>query len=274
MSDQIPLDQWVAHLRADVRNVSGGTSGRILVLDETDSTQDAARRLNPSPRPGDVVIAGRQTNGRGRCGRSWLSAGEDGVTMTVVMSREAPDGGGRLAIAAGLAAARAIEAAASNCALNVRLKWPNDVMVGHRKVGGILVEQVDDVALVGIGINIHQTHFPAELSPRAVSLAQLGVQVDRLAVILHVLRALDQAAHLPMSALAEEFLARDCLRGCAVTVLCGGRTVAGVIERLDPFDGLTMTLVDGSRTWLAAGLVTILDWRLACSPLPTSNACR
>lgn len=171
---------------------------RVFVLRETDSTQDAARRMNAQA--GDVVVAWRQTAGRGRLGRKWADTAEDGIAMTLLLPRE-EERPQRLVMAAAVGTARAAEFFLKQ---PVHIKWPNDILVNGRKLAGILIEQVDSLALMGIGLNVSQKQWEAELADRAVSLAQLGCEVDRLDVLSALLPALDCAFLMDTPALTKE----------------------------------------------------------------------
>ena len=148
-------------------------------FDEVDSTNRVAADLVRAGAPdGVVVVAGQQTAGRGRRGRSWES--RPGAALLVsAIARPVPP---LVTLAAGVAAAEACEAVAAE---PVRLKWPNDLLsVDCRKVGGILCELVDEAAVVGLGVNL--TWAP----PGA---ACLGPGVDRDALLRAWLDGLDKA---------------------------------------------------------------------------------
>jgi BirA family biotin operon repressor/biotin-[acetyl-CoA-carboxylase] ligase len=111
---------------------------RIVHLESVASTQDIARDLPI----GSIVIADHQTAGRGRLEHSWEAPAGTALLVSFVLSPNP-----LLSLAAGVAAAEA-------CGLGVRLKWPNDLLLGGRKVGGILVEATPTKAVCGIGINL------------------------------------------------------------------------------------------------------------------------
>lgn len=138
--------------------------GQVLRLRSVTSTQDAARELPI----GSIVVADHQTAGRGRLDRRWEAPEGTALLVSFVLSPHP-----LLSLAAGVAAAEA-------CGPDVRLKWPNDLLLDHRKVGGILVETTPERALCGIGINL--TSAPdgaAQLNrPRDEVLERLRVQID------------------------------------------------------------------------------------------------
>lgn len=226
-----PVEGWPEALER-LAERSSGRLGRITVLRETASTQDAAWRLKL--RPADVVVAARQTAGRGRMGRRWADTGSDGLALTAVTERGEP---GALAAASAVGVALALEPLLGR---GVDIKWPNDLLADGRKVAGILVEQREAVALVGIGINVTQRRWPAALRRRAVSLHQLGAKATRLEVLEAVLPALAGALGMAPEELRREFRARELLAGTVATFRHRGRLVRGRVVSADPIQGLTV----------------------------------
>ena len=141
--------------------------GSWLELDSVDSTQDvAAKCLSVGDRVG-IVYAHDQLVGRGRFGRKWFSKKGDSLTVSLVFNDYADHPKPHL-----IGMAVAIAAAG---ALHVELRWPNDLILGTRKVGGILTEILTDaegrkVPVVGLGINLNQSEFPEEVDGIATSL--------------------------------------------------------------------------------------------------------
>ena len=245
------LEQWTDRLEKVV--ASDDVLRRVIVLRETESTQDAARRFGP--RAGDFVVAWRQTAGRGRLGRTWADTREDGVAMSIVIPTGPPQ---RLAVALAVAVADAAEHLLHR---PVGIKWPNDIVIDHRKLAGILVEQSGAMAVAGIGMNVTQTTWPQELADRAVSLAQLGRTVDRLDVIVALLESLRRALGQPDEVLTAAFIEHDVLRGAEATLRNGSETIQGTVLRIDPFDGLLVRTNSG-EVHLPAATTTILSHTL------------
>lgn len=133
------------------------------------STNDRARALvrEGSPLPA-LVVADRQSAGRGRRGRRWVSDMPLGLWCTVARSWTGGDLG-PLTLRAGLAAARGVESVVRG--LRIEVKWPNDLLVSGRKLGGILCERAGGAVLVGIGINVNQQmrDLPLGLAPAPTS---------------------------------------------------------------------------------------------------------
>jgi BirA family transcriptional regulator, biotin operon repressor / biotin---[acetyl-CoA-carboxylase] ligase len=205
---------------------------RVHVLRETDSTQDAARRMHAGA--GEVVVAARQVAGRGRLGRAWADTGEAGVACTFVVAEGRVE---RLAAVAAVGTAMGIEQVLER---SVSLKWPNDVYVDGRKLAGVLIERSSGPAAIGVGVNVGQPHFEGELASRAISMRMLGVEADRVEVIAALLRALDRAMSLEDEALSDAFDRRCILKGRRARFSCGGAEHEGVVRRVDPLRGLEL----------------------------------
>lgn len=192
-------------------------SYRIVRLDETGSTNDDAKQLARAGAPeGTVVVAERQTAGRGRRGRSWITPPGTALTFSVVLRPDiAPTQVPLLVFLAAAAVRQAAEevleeAAGGAPGPDVLIKWPNDVVVENRKLCGILVETNADRdqvhwCIVGIGVNVNQQadEFPPDLRQQATSLRQLaGGPVDKDALLSRILSGL---ASLYETALNDRF---------------------------------------------------------------------
>jgi len=166
----------------------GPFAGRVVWFDEVGSTNDLASRMaDAGADEGVVVMANRQTAGRGRLGRGWESPAGAGLYLSAVL-RPPPRVAPLLTIAAGVAVADGIEAATG---LRAELKWPNDVHVAGRKLAGILAEGAAQHVVMGIGINVRSAALPPEVAVRAGSLeGELGRPVDRGLVLAECLAAL------------------------------------------------------------------------------------
>jgi BirA family biotin operon repressor/biotin-[acetyl-CoA-carboxylase] ligase len=163
----------------------------IQFLPVVGSTNDIAAALPHRA----VVVAAQQTAGRGRRGHTWFSPPGAGLYASVVLAPATARVDPRratmlLTLAAGVAIAEGLEAATG---LAVDLKWPNDLLVGRRKLAGILAEGHDELVVVGYGINLRSAAFPPELQDRATSLeSALGRAPDPDHVLDATLAALSQ----------------------------------------------------------------------------------
>ncbi len=219
---------------------------RIVVLDETTSTQDACRRLAEG-RPGLLVTTRRQTAGRGRLGRHWADERGEGVALTISVPAQPPE---RLSIASAIAVAQAAEYFAGR---RLGIRWPNDIMAEGRKLAGILIDQQADIALIGIGVNVNQAQWPADLAPVAVSLRQLTHDtISRPSVVAQAVASLTAALAQSEEQLAAAFTSRDVLVGTTQTFTLGHELLTGIVERIDPLQGLLIRTPAGERALPAA----------------------
>jgi BirA family biotin operon repressor/biotin-[acetyl-CoA-carboxylase] ligase len=181
-------------------------AGPVLHLPVTESTNELALRAAQQGVRRGVWIADEQMAGRGRGGHSWHSTRGDGLYVSVLVTPELPiDQALWLSLATGLAAQAAISQAAG---VRIDLRWPNDLLLRGRKVGGILVESsvakamggrdaMLRYAVLGIGINVHHEDFPPDISGLATSLRLEGAaQMSRQALLIALLRALDREMDL------------------------------------------------------------------------------
>jgi len=167
---------------------------RLFIREEIDSTNDEVRRLaEAGAADGAVVIANRQTSGRGRRGAAWVCPPGEALAFSILARPAEPVGlWPRLALAAGLAVAEALE----QHGVMAGIKWPNDVWVDGRKICGVLVESGGSHVVIGIGVNVNVGEFPAELAYSATSLRlETGEPVDRAGVLAEILRRLDVRRH-------------------------------------------------------------------------------
>ena len=212
---------------------------RIDYYRAIDSTMRAAVGLVP----GSVVLAGEQTAGQGRHGRRWHSEPASGIYCSIVL-KPAP----ALTLALGLATVDAIARATS---VACDLRWPNDVMLAGKKVAGILVRN----AIAGIGINVNQTSFPAELAFEATSLRlHTGAPVSLTGIVLALLPAIDRFAELDKDAILRLFAsASSYAAGRRVTVAQPDGIIEGTTAGLDPAGFLIVRKDDGTDTLIVAG---------------------
>jgi BirA family biotin operon repressor/biotin-[acetyl-CoA-carboxylase] ligase len=212
---------------------------RIDYYPAIDSTMGAAVGL----KPGSVVLAGQQTAGQGRHGRSWYSEAGSGIYCSIAL-KPAP----ALTLALGLATADAITRATG---MVCDLRWPNDVMLAGKKVAGILVQN----AIAGIGINVNHTSFPAELALEATSLClHTGAPVSLTAIMLALLPAVDRFVELDKDTIVRLFTrASSYAAGRRVTVEQPNGVIEGTTAGLDPAGFLIVHKDDGTDTLIVAG---------------------
>ena len=239
---------------------NGSTWTDLRVVAETASTNaDVAAAARAGAAEGLVVIAEVQTAGRGRGDRVWQAPLRSGLAVSVLLRPPFPrDSWGWLPLLAGLAVVSPLGPLSE---LELGLKWPNDVMVGDRKLGGLLAEVVDDAVVVGLGINVSLR--PDELPvPTATSLVIEGSAVtDREPVLRAVLRDLGRRYQGLVAAGgdAERSGLHAAYRSVCTTVgqrvrvtLPGDRVLEGTAVDVDSAGRLVVDTADG-RHALAAG---------------------
>ena len=228
---------------------------RIVRLEVVSSTMDIARELAEAGRPeGTVVVARRQTRGRGRLGRGWASP-EGGLWFSVLLRpRLAPADLSKLPIVASLAVARALRRLYG---LPAELEWPNDVLVRGRKVCGVLVESAFSgrevlFSVVGIGVNANfgLEALPGGLRERATTLRELlGHDVDLEELLNAILSELG-ACYLALREGRGSELLREAERLLGfprpLLVACGGRVFSGTALGLAEDGSLLLRLPDGA----------------------------
>jgi BirA family biotin operon repressor/biotin-[acetyl-CoA-carboxylase] ligase len=235
------------------------TLGRPLtVVGATTSTNDDAKRAGQGRAPsGAAFVADMQTQGRGRHGRTWHSPRGQNLYASFLLrleleARAAP----LLTLAAGLAVRDALAPLVPRCP--VTIKWPNDVYVAGRKVAGILAEAQTapgaSFVVVGIGVNVRTTEFPAPLGGRATSLALAGgALLDRGAIFVVIAAALqERIEQLEAGAVATivgDLARHDALVGKSITV--DGAPVVAL--GLTPEGALRVRRGDGSEGVVVAG---------------------
>jgi BirA family biotin operon repressor/biotin-[acetyl-CoA-carboxylase] ligase len=264
-----PLDEEPSRLsRERVADLLQGHAFAVEHHDEIGSTNRRAKELALAGAPqGTVVIAERQTEGRGRLGREWISPAGRGVLLSVILRpRMAMSDVHLLTLVTAVAAAAAVEA---QTGLAVQIKWPNDLFVAGRKVAGILLEvagehdEVDWVVL-GLGINATTTleELPAELSETATSLSLAGgAPVDReallAAVLLEVEESCAEAVAQGFSATLAAFRERDRLANQTVSIETREGPVVGVAAGIDDRGALLVRLPHGAVRRFHSGDVTL-----------------
>lgn len=250
-------------------------SGKIIHFERVDSTNARARHLALAGNPhGTGVLADAQSTGRGTKGRTWFSPPKFGLYASYVLrpgAGESVDGRvlAGLPFAAGLAAAETVaEVTGALC----RLKWPNDLVWGHRKVGGILVETVFtgprfEFAVAGIGLNLlHQeADFPEDLRDRAASILMAsGRRTDAYALAGPLGEALERwynilinRGKIEVIKAFEGWLAFS--PGRCLKVQLGERIMKGTFRGLDP-EGRLLLRTDDRIIGMSSDAVTGLDW--------------
>lgn len=265
MSDSLPPDLIHALVSAEPR-LAG--FARLRYFADVESTNDIALALCQAGAPeGTSVLADVQRAGRGRRGRTWFSPPGAGLYLSVIVrlgasARTLP----LLTLAAGVAAADAV---AATSGLPLELKWPNDLVSGRpwRKLGGLLCEAAGpgpnvDAVVVGVGINLRQVAYPADIADRATSVeTELGRSIERAALVVELLArlrdALDRLRAGESSWVCQEWRrwGRAGLGGASVRWSDQGAERRGLARDIDE-DGALLVESNGRVERLVAGEVT------------------
>lgn len=211
----------------------------------TDSTNERAKELAAGGAPhGTLVTADEQSAGRGRQGRVWTAPPRSAVLMSLVV-REPRE---MLPLTAAVAVCDALPV---DCAI----KWPNDVWLDRRKLAGILVEgrPQQGWAVLGVGLNVHTTEFPAELDGLATSLRLAGIETDVEAILTSIMQSLDRWLEAPPATVLDAWRRRDAIRGERVRWASGEGTAAGIDD-----SGALLVEVGEGRIALEAGEIHLL----------------
>ncbi|MGB9722178.1 MAG: biotin--[acetyl-CoA-carboxylase] ligase, partial [bacterium] len=173
---------------------------KLYYLDEVDSTNEYAKNLLNDAKDGTVVLADIQTNGKGRLDRQWYSP-EGGLYLSVILFTEKPL---LIPILAGVAICETFN---NNYDILPGIKWPNDILLNGKKIGGVLVETVDTAVIVGIGINLNIVEFPEELKEIASSIfIETKKRLDKMMVYNDLCQEIDNNYQMLKSSKANEIL--------------------------------------------------------------------
>lgn len=242
----------------------------IHYLEETESTNSEADRLASSGSPeGTIVVADRQTRGRGRFGRSWFSPPGTGLYLSMILRPPVePAASHYLVLLSGVACSRAIQ---DLCRTSVELKWPNDLQILGKKIGGILLELSADhkglrhlIAGIGINVTTRREDFPEELRQSVGSIfTEAGIRVSRSEILCRLLLHFENRYFLSLtqgpSAILTEWTQLTTTLGRMLRVSYGGQVLEGTATGIDADGGLLLRLASGLTEKVLAGDVTVLD---------------
>ena len=212
---------------------------------ETDSTNLWIKRLaKEGASEGTLALAEFQSAGRGRLGRSWEVPEGTSVMMSILLRPKfEPQYAPTLTLVMGMAVAKAVK----NLGFDVSIKWPNDVVVSHKKICGILTEMgvrdgKIDYAVIGVGINVNIREFPEEMADKATSLyLESGREFDRNQIPGLVMEAFEEyyekfAATCDLSGLKEEY----------ESILANYNQPVRVLAK-EPYEGVARGITDGGE---------------------------
>lgn len=249
-------------MHSDFASIAAGLPDpyRLLIRETAESTNDELRSLAlAGAADGLILLAERQTAGRGRRGAAWFSPAGESLAFSVLVRPEEPKAlWPRLALAAGLALAEAAE----TFGIQAGIKWPNDVWIRGKKVAGILVEAGADFAVVGIGLNVNSIDFPPEVSEIATSLRlEAGAPLPLPEVLAAVLRQFARRRGQigqEFEELLDGIRERCVLSGNRVSLLTSQGPRTGTVEGLGPGGELLLRGESGIERLIQADEVRLL----------------
>ena len=202
----------------------------VVYYDETDSTNNEAKRNSDMP-DGTLFISEIQTGGKGRLGRAWVSPKGIGIWMSLLLKPHIlPQDVAQITLVAGMATARSVGCGA-------KIKWPNDVVIGSKKICGILTEMSAEIERVnyivpGIGINVNTESFPDELKEKATSLyIESGKKFERYKIVQRFLKEFEilykKFIEGGIAAITDDYRELCVTIGKEVSVIYPNRTING-----------------------------------------------
>ncbi len=233
---------------------------------EVSSTNDVAKQLAEADSPhGTAVLADRQSSGRGRLGRAWVSPPGMGIWLSVLLRPQMDP-----TFAPQITLATAVGVAKGLCSLGYEagIKWPNDILINGKKICGILTEMRTDMdrvhwVVVGIGINAMNSSFPVELQDVATSLAiereatgkgQAVMRAEATAAVLNSLEeAYDTLFHQGFDQIREEWLHYNVTIGKKVKINTINNTFLGIAKAMDGEGHLIVTTEKGKEKTVVSG---------------------
>lgn len=237
----------------------------VICYKEVDSTNTKIKELAKTGQEGLVVVADRQTAGRGRRGRTWESSEEGNLYMSVLLKPEIEISKASMIT---LVMAYSVAQALQRWGIDAQIKWPNDLVMGGKKICGILTEmevtdgQIDDV-VVGVGLNLMQRLFAEELKEKATSvLAETGKQVDKEKILSAIMDAFIENYECFLGNQNLEFFMQeynDLLvnRNRQVVVLDPAGEYEGIAKGILANGELQVLRADGSVVSVFAGEVSV-----------------
>jgi len=263
ISLQEPPDIWCAEEivgRCSSRENSSLPVWDPVLLAETTSTNDVARKqAQKGAHSGFLVAASRQTAGRGRLGRGWESPPGRGLYVSILLRPDLPmTEAGKLTILSSVATVDAVEAVTG---LRPQIKWPNDLLLGGRKVAGVLIETEPKgkrmaFAVIGIGLNVRQeaTDFSPDVRGLATSLyLATGRLYRRADLLVALLQALERRLKQPFAEAREAWTASSLTLGQRVTLTTVQGRKHGQALGLDESGALLLRTHSGEVETVTAG---------------------
>ncbi len=239
---------------------------KIYTFESIDSTNNCAKALaNVGADEGVLVFSEHQTAGRGRFSRTWESEKEKNLTFSIILR---PMWCEQLSLLTFVIAAGIAKAVEETTGLPVNCQWPNDLYCNGKKFCGILLEISGDAGridfvIAGIGINVNQEIFPAELASKAISLRNiLTKEIDRVQLLQECIRQLERCyidvQKNGFNKIMREWNARCVMFGRTVSIEQNGLIITGIAEKVD-LDGALVVNAENKTIRILAGDVSIVE---------------
>ncbi len=239
---------------------------RLIYLQSVDSTNTEIKRLAQNgAEHGTVVVAEQQQTGKGRLGRVWSSPKGTGLWFSILLRPQiAPSQVAGITLAAGLGVCKAVR---RYTGVNALIKWPNDIVIGRKKICGILTEMTAEAdrieyAVVGIGVNVNTKEFPYEIQCKATSLAiETGCDIKRKELFKEILadteKYIDSYLTNLEADIIDEYTGLCVTLGRQVTITRGKTTLNGTAVAIGGEGDLVVKINDSENISVNSGEVTV-----------------
>lgn len=241
--------------------IKGEIGRKIIYFDRIDSTNNYAMSYANELLHGEVIIADAQMKGKGRLQRHWVSPPNSNIYMSIILKPDIlPREGTLLTLLSSVASVNALRRLTG---IDIKIKWPNDLMIGSKKLGGILLETRSEpdrilFAVASIGVNVNMRRIPHELKPIATStLIETGKRFKRTPLIAEILNEMDRELNLLKSkgrqGLLKGWKGLSQTLGKEVAVKTERETIKGIAEDIDDEGRLILKTPDGSIKNISSG---------------------
>ncbi len=239
---------------------------KIIIMKNVDSTNEEVKRRALKGEEGGLIVAAEEQNsGKGRLGRMWKSEPNRGIYFTLLIRPElAPSDIASITLMAGYAVCIAIR---KYTGCDAKIKWPNDIIIGNKKVCGILTEmaaQSDrlDFVAIGIGINVNNTYFPDEISKKATSLyIETNKKINRNEFFRCVIECLDKTLCSFLVSISlddiQSFKSLCATLGREVIFKQNNKELKGIATDIKPTGELIVKIPDGNEITINSGEVIV-----------------
>ncbi len=239
----------------------------IVYFTETDSTNTRAKELAVRGAPdGALVLSEKQTKGRGREERNWFSPSRDGIYLSLILRPSIPPG--EAPVITLLTAVAVAETLLSLTRLKIAIKWPNDILVGGKKLAGILTEMTTqgdsiDYVVVGLGLNVNMPRFPDDIRDKATSiLIETGKRFSRVRIIREYLKWYETYyevfKNIGFEPIRKRWRELTNMIGQQITVEMIDKRYSGEVQDIDKDGALIITDRTGKSHRIIFGDVTVI----------------